>query len=242
MRIVQLKELDETRGPRDGRRRAGARAWPRPRPRTCSPPPSARATSSGSPPQQETNELRTGAKREAEQARAAADREVQEARRTLAVEKERLAREAAEHHATATAETKRLVEEAEQRANAAEAAGPRGHRAGDQPPPAGADGGRAAAQPRPPRGRADRGLRATQADAITAAGKAEAGARAGRAQGRGRPDAKRRDAIVAQLGSLRDVIAGFGDDEPSTTRCTRRAHSAGGTCPRLSRARPPSRR
>ena len=56
----------------------------------------------------------------AQQARAAADREVQEARRTLAVEKERLAREATDHHNTAVAETKRLVEEAEQRAAAAE--------------------------------------------------------------------------------------------------------------------------
>src|SRR3546814_16930694 len=53
-------------------------------------------------------------------ARAAADREVQEARRTLAVEKERLAKEAADYHSSATAETRRLVEEAEQRAAAAE--------------------------------------------------------------------------------------------------------------------------
>ena len=80
--------------------------------------------------------MRTSAKREAEQARAAADREVQEARRTLAVEKERLTREAAEHHSSATAETQKLVEEAEQRANAAEARGPRGRRRRDQPPQA----------------------------------------------------------------------------------------------------------
>ena len=36
------------------------------------------------------------------------------------MEKERLAKEAADHHSSATAETKRLVEEAEERATAAE--------------------------------------------------------------------------------------------------------------------------
>ena len=71
--------------------------------------------------EQETTEQRTSAQREVEQARAAADREVAEARRTLAVERERLAREATDHHATAMSETKRLVEDAEARAQAAEA-------------------------------------------------------------------------------------------------------------------------
>ena len=52
--------------------------------------------------------------------RAAADREVQEARRALAMEKERLAKEATEHHQSALAETQRLVEEAEERARSAE--------------------------------------------------------------------------------------------------------------------------
>ena len=70
--------------------------------------------------QQETTELRTGAQREAEQQRAAVDREVQEAKRLLAVERERLAREATEHHTSAIAETKKLVEDAEARATAAE--------------------------------------------------------------------------------------------------------------------------
>ena len=41
-------------------------------------------------------------------------------RRALAVEKERLTREAVEHHNMATGETTRLVREAEERANAAE--------------------------------------------------------------------------------------------------------------------------
>ena len=54
--------------------------------------------------QQEVSELRTGAQRDAEQSRAAVDREVQEARRMLAVDRERLAREASEHHTTALAE------------------------------------------------------------------------------------------------------------------------------------------
>ena len=41
------------------------------------------------------------AQREAEQQKAAVDREVQEAKRLLAVERERLAREATEHHTSA---------------------------------------------------------------------------------------------------------------------------------------------
>ena len=100
MRIVQLKELDETRAriiADAEQERAMAR---RPRPRTCSPRAKREADQIRLAAQQETNELRVAAKREAEQARAAADREVQEARRTLAVEKERLAREATDHHAT----------------------------------------------------------------------------------------------------------------------------------------------
>ena len=106
--------------PPDQGRRAGARRWPRARPPTPSPPPSARPTSSGWPPSRRPTSCAPRATREVEQARAAADREVQEARRTLAVEKERLAREATDHHTSAMTETQRLVEEAEQRASAAE--------------------------------------------------------------------------------------------------------------------------
>jgi hypothetical protein len=63
---------------------------------------------------------RQGAERDVEQARAAADREVTEARRVLAVEKERLAREANEAHASASEKTAQLVADAEARAAAAD--------------------------------------------------------------------------------------------------------------------------
>ncbi|MBA2457255.1 MAG: hypothetical protein H0V48_12085 [Nocardioidaceae bacterium] len=69
---------------------------------------------------QESNDQRVSGKRESERIRASVERELSEARRQLAVEKERLAKEAADYHAAATGETKRLVVEAEQRANAAE--------------------------------------------------------------------------------------------------------------------------
>lgn len=70
--------------------------------------------------EQDSQNMRLGATREVEQARAAADREVTEARRVLAVEKERLAREASENHASATEQTGKLVKDAETRANAAD--------------------------------------------------------------------------------------------------------------------------
>ncbi|MEJ7635139.1 hypothetical protein [Aeromicrobium sp.] len=69
---------------------------------------------------QDAQNMRLGATREVEQARAAADREVTEARRVLAVEKERLAREASENHASATDQTGKLVKDAETRAKAAD--------------------------------------------------------------------------------------------------------------------------
>lgn len=70
--------------------------------------------------EQDSQSMRLGATREVEQARAAADREVTEARRVLAVEKERLAREASENHASATEQTGKLVKDAETRAKAAD--------------------------------------------------------------------------------------------------------------------------
>ena len=69
---------------------------------------------------QDSQNLRLGATREVEQARAAADREVTEARRVLAVEKERLAREAFDNHTSATEQTSKLVADAESRAAAAD--------------------------------------------------------------------------------------------------------------------------
>jgi len=70
--------------------------------------------------EQHAEAARQGAEREVEQARAAADREVTEARRVLAVEKERLAREANDAHGAAVAQTGQLVADAEARAAAAD--------------------------------------------------------------------------------------------------------------------------
>ncbi len=167
--------------------------------------------------QQEATEMRTAATREVEQARAAADREVQEARRTLAVEKERLAREATDHHASAMGETRRLVEEAEQRRP------PR--RSGPTPATKQAGELRAATKKEADAliSRARR-----EAEQIVAAAKGQADTV--RSLGRRRPRAeverlssevarlaKRRDAITAQLSSLHEVIAGFGtDDDPAS--------------------------
>ncbi|MGH3459209.1 DivIVA domain-containing protein [Aeromicrobium sp.] len=70
--------------------------------------------------EQDVQNMRLGASREVEQARAAADREVTEARRVLAVEKERLAREASDNHVAASEQTAKLVGDAETRAAAAD--------------------------------------------------------------------------------------------------------------------------
>jgi cell division septum initiation protein DivIVA len=70
--------------------------------------------------EQEAETARQGAERDVEQARAMADREVTEARRVLAVEKERLAREANDAHAAAAQQTGQLVADAEARAAAAD--------------------------------------------------------------------------------------------------------------------------
>jgi hypothetical protein len=70
--------------------------------------------------EQESEALRLSARREVDQVRAAADREVTEARRVLAVEKERLAREANEYHNVAVEKTAKLVSDTEARAAAAD--------------------------------------------------------------------------------------------------------------------------
>ena len=215
MRIVQLQGARREPGPADGRRRAGARAAPRAEAADLLASAQREADQLRLAAQQEINELRTGAQREAEQSRAAVDREVQEARRMLAVEKERLAREATDHHTSALAETKRLVEEAEERADVRRGAGPRGDRS--RPPrhrSAGADRGRGHPQPGPARGRADRRRGAAprpSRSSPAATPRSERQLAALRAE----VDrmAKRRDAITAQLASLRDVVAGFGEDE-----------------------------
>ena len=75
------------------------------------------------------------------------------------MEKERLTREAAEHHTNATAETQKLVEEAEQRANAAEARGREAIAAATSDRKQAQEEVRPVAEPRPSRGRADRLVR-----------------------------------------------------------------------------------
>lgn len=168
---------------------------------------------------QQAEALRTNSEREVEQMRAAADREVTEARRIMAVERERLVREAAEHHATATAETQRLVAEAEARANAAE------------------DRSREAINA----ANVHRDQTNTDTEALMAKARREAEqlvhsakkeAESLRINGHAESEralaaikaevdrvSKRRDAIVAQLGALKDVVSGFAkdDDGPDET-------------------------
>jgi hypothetical protein len=167
--------------------------------------------------QQETTELRSKTQREVEQARAGADREVQEARRMLAVEKERLAREATDHHNSALAETRRLVEESEARANGAdERARIVTAQIADQ---------RAAAQ-KESEGLIARAKREAeslltaakaQAESIVTTGNAEAERALAALKGEVERMTKRRDAITAQLSSLSELVGTFGkdDDEPS---------------------------
>ncbi|MCX6397493.1 MAG: hypothetical protein NTV23_13490 [Propionibacteriales bacterium] len=162
---------------------------------------------------QQTEALRTNTEHDVEQMRAGADREVTEARRIMAVERERLVREAAEHHATATTETQRLVAEAEARANAAE------------------DRSREAINA----ANSHRDQTATDADALLSKARREAEqlvrsakkeAESLRINGHAASEqalaeikaevvrvSKRRDAIVAQLGALKDVVSGFGKDD-----------------------------
>jgi cell division septum initiation protein DivIVA len=212
MRIVQLKELDETRA------RATADAEQE-RALAAAEAEDLRASAKRESDQirlaaqQESKETKVGATREAEQLRAAADRDVQEARRTLAVERERLAKEATDHHASATAETKRLVEEAEHRAEAAEV------RAREATAQATTHRQQAQREAEALLARARREAEQivasarTQADAITSAGNAEAERNLAALTAEVDRMTKRREAISAQLGSLSEMMAGFGDDE-----------------------------
>ena len=155
------------------------------------------------------------ATREAEQARAAADREVQEARRTLAVEKERLAREATDHHASATAETGRLVTEAEARATPPSSALVR--RSPRRSPTVEQAHTESEATLSRARREAEQivSLARSQADSVNTSAQADAERQLAVVRAEVDRMTKRRDAITAQLASLRDVVAGFaGDDEP----------------------------
>jgi uncharacterized protein involved in exopolysaccharide biosynthesis len=57
----------------------------------------------------------------------------------------------------------------------------------------------------------------TQAASFTASGEAEAERALATLKAEVDRYQKRRDAIVAQLGALRDVVAGFGDDAEAAT-------------------------
>ncbi len=163
--------------------------------------------------QQEASELRSAVQREVEQARAGADREVQEARRMLAVEKERLAREATDHHNTAVAETRKLVDEAEQRAAAAEQRAAEASRQAAE--------NRAAAQTESEallsraRREAEQIVASarTQADSITASGEADAQRQLAATRAELERVSKRKSAITAQLASLADLVAGFDEND-----------------------------
>jgi hypothetical protein len=138
---------------------------------------------------------------------------VQEAKRLLAVERERLAREASEHHSSAIAETKKLVEDAEARASAAE------QRARDALGQAKEARDQSAKEAEAIVSRARReaeqilAAATTQAEAVRSSGDAERQREVALLKAEVDRLGKRRDAITAQLASLRDVVAGFGDDE-----------------------------
>ncbi len=162
--------------------------------------------------EQDAQNARIGATREVEQARAAADREVTEARRVLAVEKERLAREASENHVSAMEQTSKLVKDAETRAAAAD------DRARDIMAQAAKARDAASAE-------ASRLLDNAKTDASQQVSSANAEAQKIRATAT--TDAERqtrslrseveelqrkRDGIMAQMGQLRDIVSTFAPD------------------------------
>ena len=167
----------------DGRGRAGPGPGERPRPRTCAPPPSASPTSGGWPRSRRPTPCAPRARREAEQTRRRGRPRGPGGPAPLAVEKERLTREAAEHHSSATAETARLVEEAEAARDRRRGSAPvrRSRQATPHREQAPTEAERAA-HPGPPRGRADRHVGADPGRELIAAGHAEAERELRRAQ------------------------------------------------------------
>jgi F0F1-type ATP synthase membrane subunit b/b' len=124
-----------------------------------------------------------------------------------------LVREAAEQHATATAESQRMVTEAEGRANAAEDRSREAINAAnsyrDQTQTD------AEALLAKARREADQLVNAAkkQAEALRVNGHAESEQALAAIKSEVDRVSKRRDAIVAQLGALKDVVSGFGKDE-----------------------------
>ena len=162
--------------------------------------------------EQDAQNMRLGATREVEQARAAADREVTEARRVLAVEKERLAREASENHASAMEQTGKLVKDAETRASAAD------DRARDIMAQAAKarDAASAEASRLLDNAKNDASQQVSSANAeaqkirATATTDAERQTRALRSEVEELQ--RKRDGIMAQMGQLRDIVSTFAPD------------------------------
>ena len=193
MKIVQLKELEETRS----RMLADAeqdRALARGEAEDILA--KARREAEQAPPRRGAGDqhLHENARREAEQARAAVGREVQEARRT-SPSRRSAHLEAAEHHTNATSETANLEPRGGGPRQRRRAARPRGDLAGHRPPRPRPERGRAPAHPRPPRGGADRRLRTDPGQQLHLGRAGRRRARAPRDPGRGRPraEAPRRD-------------------------------------------------
>ena len=140
--------------------------------------------------------------------------DITEARRTLAVEKERLAREASEHHESAMAETQRLVTEAEQRAASAEERGRQATASATQY----REQSQAEADALLQRARREAeqivSSAQKQAESISSTGTAEAERELAAVRAEVERLQKRRDGITAQLSSLADIVSGFGSDEP----------------------------
>ncbi|NRQ50095.1 hypothetical protein [Aeromicrobium stalagmiti] len=159
--------------------------------------------------EQDSQNMRLGATRDVEQARAAADREVTEARRVLAVEKERLAREASENHASATEQTGKLVKDAETRASAADDRArdimAQATKARDA---ASADAARLLDNAKTEASQLVSGANAeAQKIRATATTEAERQTRSLRAEVEELQ--RKRDGIMAQMGQLRDIVATF---------------------------------
>jgi hypothetical protein len=153
--------------------------------------------------------MRQGAARDVEQARASADREVTEARRVLAVEKERLAREAADHHEAATQQTAKLVADAEARASAAD---DRAREAMNQATAARESAGDEAARIiEGSRAEAASIVAAARADAdnVAAAAATDLERQTRRLRNEVEDLQARRESILVQMGQIRDIVAGI---------------------------------
>jgi chromosome segregation ATPase len=135
----------------------------------------------------------------------------------LAVEKERLTKEAAQRHSTAIEETRRLLSEAEDRAGAAE------QRAAEATTMANRQRSESAAEAERIVSRARREAEQLvtsarqQAAQIGAHGQADAQRALVSTRHELAALQKRRDSIVAQLASLRDLVATFRADEDEAT-------------------------